>query len=211
MKTRVTKLLAAVMIMVMCLSMTALAEESPSGTNMIGSVTSATDKSGRNIMSRLAVRGVSDSALAQYSEEANAIMTRSGLRSALGSDWNENMVTTDVRVVEQIGDGAIEFPASVTFSMKGVTPRSVVYVLCYDANAGTWVKLPVTVGDGVITVTLDSVPVMLAFVVDSTTVTGGASSAASPKTSASATTVAALLGISAIVAACGLKKRSVLR
>lgn len=211
MRTRATKLLAAVMVMVMCLSMTALAEESPNGTSMIGSMTGATDKSGRNIMSRLAVRGVSDSSMAAYSDAGNAIMTRSGLRSALGSDWNENMVTTDVRVIEKIGDGDIEFPATVTFSMKGVTPGSTVYVLCYDTVAGSWVKLPVTVGDGVITVTLDSVPVMLAFVVDSTTVTGGAGAATSPKTSASAATVAALLGIGAIVAACGLKKRSVLR
>lgn len=211
MRTKITKLLAAVMILVMSLSMTAFAADSPSGTNVVGSMTGATDKDGKDISSRLAVRSVSDSSMSQYSDEASAIMTRAGLQRALGSDWNENMVTTDVRVIEKIGDGDVALPATVTFSMKGVTKGSTVFVLCYNAETGEWEKLPVVVGDGVVTVTLDRLPAMLAFVVDSTTVTGGVGSATSPKTSASVATMVALLGIGAMVAACGLKKRSVLR
>ena len=86
--------------------------------------------------------------------------------------------------------------------------QSMIHIPVYLNNDGNLAALAEAVaGEGTITFTINE-PSLLAFVVDKTTLT---TTAVSPKTSVSYSTVIALFGIAAVVAVCGLKKKSVLR
>ena len=201
MKTKFLKTAAAVMAMVMCLGMTAFAAPSPSGSDfVVGGISRAVD--GNDISGMLEVTELPN----EYADVAAQLRTAEGLRAAMGSDYNENMMVVDIVDVKIVGDASqVKFPVTITFQVNGVTVSTKGMILHYTGSA--WEKIPTTMGEGTMTGTFSSLS-PVAFVVDKTTVTGGT---ASPKTSAQSAAAVALLGLLAVTAACGMKKRSMER
>lgn len=209
MKSKVLKIFSAVMVLVMCLGMTTMAAQSPVA-GVVTEIIKAVDANGNDITAQVVVREVQKSEFpVEYQALADEIRTEEGLKAALaqaGVAWDKNLVVADVKDVAIIGDESqIKFPVTITFKMKGVVSTSKVIVLHWMGSA--WENVPSTVGEGTVTATFNSLS-PVAFIVDKTTVSSGTTS---PKTSASSTAAVALLGMSALVAVCGLKKRSVLR
>ena len=101
-----------------------------------------------------------------------------------------------------------KFPLKITFVMKGVTASSKVQILHYNRSASAWEKIDTTVADGTVTGTFSSLS-PVAFVVDKTTLTSATGTATSPATSATAVSAVAVLGLAAVAAAFGLKKKAV--
>ena len=101
-----------------------------------------------------------------------------------------------------------KFPLKITFAMKGVTASSKVQILHYDAKKAAWEKIDTTVADGTVTGTFSSLS-PVAFVVDKTTLTSATGTATSPATSATTVSAVAVLGLAAVAAAFGLKKKAV--
>lgn len=209
MKSRVLKIFSAVMVLVMCLGMTAMAAESPAA-GVVTKINKAVDANGNDITGKVVVQEVAKSEFpAEYQAVVDEVKTEAGLKAALaavGVAWDENLVVADVKDVDIVGDkNAVAFPVTITFEMKGVVPASKVIVLHWTGSA--WEKVDSTVGEGTVTATFNSLS-PVAFIVDKTTLSSGTKS---PKTSASSTAAVALLGMSALVAVCGLRKKSVLR
>ncbi|MFQ9345521.1 MAG: hypothetical protein ACLR2O_08200 [Coprococcus sp.] len=69
-----------------------------------------------------------------------------------------------------------------------------------------WEKIDTTVADGTVTGTFSSLS-PVAFVVDKTTLTSATGTATSPATSATAVSAVAVLGLAAVAAAFGLKRK----
>ena len=206
MRVKLTRVFALVMAVVMCLGMSVCAADSPTGNTVfvVRGVAYAYDRNGQDVTSKISLVSVDEANLPQqYQAAANDIKTEAGLKAAMGSDWNANLIVADVRYTKVEGD--VEFPVAMTVNMSGVTAGSKVYVLCWNGSA--WERIEAVAGDGVITFNINGES-MLAFVVDKTTLS---STTVSPKTSASSSTVIALFGMAAVVAVCGLKKKSVLR
>ena len=134
------------------------------------------------------------------------IKTEAKLKEVLGSDFNANMTVADVKKVTA-PEGA-KFPLKITFAMKGVTASSKVQILHYDAEKAAWEKIDTTVADGTVTGTFSSLS-PVAFVVDKTTLTSATGTATSPATSATTVSAVAVLGLAAVAAAFGLKKKAV--
>lgn len=78
----------------------------------------------------------------------------------------------------------------------------------YDAKKAAWEKIDTTVADGTVTGTFSSLS-PVAFVVDKTTLTSATGTATSPATSATTVSAVAVLGLAAVAAAFGLKKKAV--
>lgn len=211
MKSRVLKIFSAVMVLVMCLGTTAMAADSPAA-GVVTKITKAVDANGNDITGKVVVQEVAKSEFpAEYQAVVDEVKTEAGLKAtlaAVGVAWDENLVVADVKDVDIVGDkNAVTFPVTITFEMKGVVPTSKVIVLHWDKTARAWEKVDSTVGEGTVTATFNSLS-PVAFIVDKTTLSSGTKS---PKTSASSTAAVALLGMSALVAVCGLRKKSVLR
>lgn len=197
MKTRILKTIGLVMATVACIGMTAFAAPSPSANTVVGSAT-AKDAEGNAVDVT-----ISSEIPAQYADAVAAIKTEAALKEAMGADFNANMTVADVKEVTA-PEGA-KFPLTITFGMKGVTKSTKVQILHYNGSA--WEKVATTVSEGTVTGTFDSLS-PVAFVVDKTTVAAGATS---PATSASAVSTVAVIGLAALAAAFGLKKKEVLR
>ncbi len=206
MKSKVMKLAGLMMALVVCFGMTAVAAPSPSAGNfVVTGVSSAKDKSGNDISGLIKVKELP----AEYASVAAELKTEAGLKAALGSDYNSNMVVADIRDV--VVEGDVEFPVTLTFTMNGITTKSKVQILHYTGTE--WEKIPTIVGNGTVTGTLNSLS-PVAFGVDKKTVSGGTSTtgkpgSTSPKTSASSVATVALIGLFAAVAVCGLKKKTI--
>ena len=206
MKARFTKVLVMVLAVAMCLGMSVCAEESPSGGTVfnVRGIYKAYDKNGQDVTGKISLVNIEESGMHEkFQPAADEIQTEAGLKAALGADWSPNLIVADVKYTKVEGD--VEFPVTMTVNMTGVTAGTKVYVLCW--NGSSWEKIEAVAGEGTITFTINE-PSLLAFVVDKTTLT---TTAVSPKTSVSYSTVIALFGIAAVVAVCGLKKKSVLR
>ena len=143
---------------------------------------------------------------AEYTQAVADIKTEAKLKEVLGSDFNANMTVADVKEVTA-PEGA-KFPLKITFAMKGVTASSKVQILHYDAKKAAWEKIDTTVADGTVTGTFSSLS-PVAFVVDKTTLTSATGTATSPATSATTVSAVAVLGLAAVAAAFGLKKKAV--
>lgn len=199
MKTRVLKTIGLVAAIASCIGMTVFAAPSPSGSTVVTGVESATGADGKTI--NVTVSATFDN---EAEEKAVAeIKTETVLKEILGDDFNENMTVADVKNVT-VPEGTV-FPAKLTFAMKGVTADTKVQILHF--NGTEWEKIDTTVADGKVTGTFESLS-PVAFVVDKTTLSSGATS---PATSASAVSVVAVIGLAAVVAAFGLKKKAVVK
>lgn len=197
MKARVLKTIGVVMAAVMCLGMTALAapsQEAP--TYVVKGVSAATDKAGNKVPVTM------DSNFSAEEQKAvDTLKTEDGLKAVLGDAYNANMIIANiVNVTADVAEDA--YPLIITFNVTGVTASSKGQILNF--NGTSWVKVPTTFGEGTMTGEFDHLS-PVAFVVDKTTVSG---SKTSPKTSASSTAAVTLIGLCAVVAAVGLKKKS---
>ena len=204
MRSKVAKVLALVMVAVMCMGMVAVAAPSPVA---VTEVNKAVDKNNKDISGKVTINAMPE----EYKEVAAAVKTEEGMKNALkqaGVEYSENLAVLDVVDVAVVPGESVEFPLTITFNVKGVTPSSKVVVLHWTGSA--WESLDVVVGEGTVTVTFTSLS-PVAFIVDKTTVSGGVSGTTSPKTSASSVSVIALLGLGAAVCVIGLKKKSVMR
>lgn len=137
-------------------------------------------------------------------------------KADLGNNPGENgqsdslnlLVLTVADVKEVTAPEGAKFPLKITFAMKGVTASSKVQILHYDAKKAAWEKIDTTVADGTVTGTFSSLS-PVAFVVDKTTLTSATGTATSPATSATTVSAVAVLGLAAVAAAFGLKKKAV--
>lgn len=198
MKTRVLKTIGLVAAIASCIGMTVFAAPSPSGSTVVTEVESATDANGNAIEAT-----ISSEIPAEYAEAVAEIKTEAVLKEILGDDFNENMAVADVKEVT-VPEGTA-FPATLSFAMKGVTKDSKVQILHYTGTE--WEKIETTVAEGTVKGTFNSLS-PVAFVVDKTTLSSGATS---PATSASAVSTVAVIGLAAVVAAFGLKKKAVVK
>jgi hypothetical protein len=194
MKSRILKTVGLIAAMVSCIGMTAFAAPSPAASTVVTAVSSATDIS------------ITSEIPAEYTQAVADIKTEAKLKEVLGSDFNANMTVADVKEVTA-PEGA-KFPLKITFAMKGVTASSKVQILHYDAEKAAWEKIDTTVADGTVTGTFSSLS-PVAFVVDKTTLTSATGTATSPATSATTVSAVAVLGLAAVAAAFGLKKKAV--
>lgn len=200
MKRKILKTAAVVMAFVMSLGMTVFAEPSPEAPSFIVSgISKAVDANGNDISSLIEKQTLP----AEYKAAADQLRSEEGLKAALGNDYNENMMVADI--IDVVVKGDVAFPVTLTFQIKGVTANTKGQILHYTGKE--WEKIPTTMGEGSMTGTFKSLS-PVAFVVDKTTLTGGS---ASPKTSAQPVAAIALVGILAVAAACGMKKRAVER
>lgn len=200
MKGRVLKTIGVVMAMVMAVGMSVCAAPSPSGaTYVVSGIGTAVDKDGKDVSSMVKKQDVP----AEYQAAVAELKTEAGLKAALGDAYNANMVITDVFDVVVTGD--VSFPLTLTFNVNGVTSSTKAQILHYNGSA--WEKIDTTAGEGTLKGTFNSFS-PVAIVVDKTTTTGAT---ASPKTSAQSVALIALVGMFAVVAACGMKKRSMER
>lgn len=194
MRSRVAKTLGLVVALATCVGMTVFAAPSPSASTVVKEVSSAVDKDGN------AVKVTIEEVPAEYADAVAEVKTEAKLKEILGDDFNENMIVADVIEVK-----SEVLPVTISFKMEGVTAKTKVQILHYNAESKAWEKIATTVGEGTVTGTFESLS-PVAFVVDKTTLSSGA--ATSPKTSASAVSVIAVAGLAAVVAVCGLKKKS---
>lgn len=200
MKGRVLKTLGVVMAMVMTLGMSVCAASSPNGaTYVVNGIASAVDKNGNDISSMVVIQEIPS----KYQAAVAELKTEAGLKAALGDEYNENMIVTDV--IDVVVKGEVAFPITLTFNVNGVTKTTKAKILHYTGSE--WEKIDTQVGEGTVTGTFHSLS-PVAIVVDKTTTVGATSS---PKTNAQSVTGIALVGMFAIVAACGMKKRSMER
>ena len=179
MKSRILKTVGLIAAMVSCIGMTAFAAPSPAASTVVTAVSSATDADGNAVNV-----SITSEIPAEYTQAVADIKTEAKLKEVLGSDFNANMTVADVKEVTA-PEGA-KFPLKITFAMKGVTASSKVQILHYNGSA--WEKIDTTVADGTVTGTFSSL---------------------SPVTSATAVSAVAVLGLAAVAAAFGLKKKAV--
>lgn len=197
MKSRVAKTLGLVVAMVACVGMTVFAAPSPSASTPVTGV-AAKDKNGNTVKVEM-----TSTIPAQFANAVATLKTEAGLKDALGSDYNENMVIADiVEVTAPDHDFANDGPLTLTFAAN-VSASSKAQIL-HGSESG-WKKEATTVSAGAVSCTVDSLS-PFAVVVDKTTLPSGVTT--SPKTSASAVSVIAVLGLAATAGAFGLKKKS---
>ena len=201
MKSRILKTVGLIAAMVSCIGMTAFAAPSPAASTVVTAVSSATDTDGNAVNV-----SITSEIPPEYTQAVADIKTEAKLKEVIGSDFNANMTVADVKEVTA-PEGA-KFPLKITFVMKGVTASSKVKILHYNRSASAWEKIDTTVADGTVTGTFSSLS-PVAFVVDKTTLTSATGTATSPATSATAVSAVAVLGLAAVAAAFGLKKKAV--
>ena len=144
------------------------AAPSPEASGIVQEIVSVTDKDG-NPVGEATLENVDMESLDDATKEAvKNIKTQDGIKEALGSDYNDNMKTIDIKKVtlKSPTDQAVTF----TFKVAGAKKGSVIYVVAY--NEGKWVKVPCTVTeDGLAQVTFEAgfSSQILAFIADKTT------------------------------------------
>lgn len=198
MKSKILKTFGLIAALVSCVGLTVFAEPSPSASTVV------TEGTAKDAWIEIA------EVPADIQEVTAGIKTESGLKAVLGDQFNANLVVADVVevIARSKNGGQVSFPIDITFKVKGVTASTKGWILHYSQARGGWEKIDTTIGEGTMTGTFyDLSPV--AFVVDKTTVASGATT--SLKTSASSVSTVALLGLVAIVAAFGLKKKAVVK
>ena len=211
MKSRILKTVGLIAAMVSCIGMTAFAAPSPAASTVVTAVSSATDADGNAVNV-----SITSEIPAGYTQAVADIKTEAKLKEVLGSDFNANMTVADVKEVTA-PEGA-KFPLKITFAMKAdeiveqfTNHRLFLFriqILHYDAKKAAWEKIDTTVADGTVTGTFSSLS-PVAFVVDKTTLTSATGTATSPATSATTVSAVAVLGLAAVAAAFGLKKKAV--
>ena len=199
MKSRILKTVGLIAAMVSCIGMTAFAAPSPAASTVVTAVSNATDTDGNAVNV-----SITSEIPPEYTQAVADIKTEAKLKEVIGSDFNATVA--DVKEVTA-PEGA-KFPLKITFVMKGVTASSKVQILHYNRSASAWEKIDTTVADGTVTGTFSSLS-PVAFVVDKTTLTSATGTATSPATSATAVSAVAVLGLAAVAAAFGLKKKAV--
>ena len=201
MKSRILKAVGLVAAMVSCIGMTVFAAPSPAASTVVTGVSNAVDNNGTSVK----VDVVSE-VPSNYAEAVTEIKTEAKLKEVLGSDFNENMTVADIKEVTVEGDASlVNWPLTITFTMKGVTASTKVQILHYTGSE--WEKIPTTVGEGTVTGTFNSLS-PVAFVVDKTTLSSATGTTTSPATSATTVSAVAVLGLAAAVTAVGLKKKA---
>lgn len=196
MRSRVVKTLGLVVAMVACVGMTVLAAPSPSASTPVKSA-AAKDAKG-NVVNIT----ITSTIPAEYKAVVESLKTEAGLKEALGTAFNANMTIADVQEIT-VPEGT-EFPLDITFNMD-VAANTKAQVLHY--TDGAWKMESTSVVEGaVIAKGIESLS-PFAVVVDKTTLPSGVN-VPSPKTSASAVSAIAVVGLAAVVAVCGFKKKS---
>ncbi|MGI6006248.1 MAG: LPXTG cell wall anchor domain-containing protein [Ruminococcus sp.] len=213
----VKKLVAVLTAAVLSVSMTAavFAQGSVQITGVVTEVSSGVDANGN------AIEATISEVPAEYQAAVNEIRNIETVKALLGDAFVEGMQVVDVKDVT-VPEGTV-FPATLTFTVTGVSADSNVAVLHYDTEAGAWEVVESKAGNGTITAVFNSLS-PVAFVVDggaaaaagsassSSNTSAGSSSSSSPKTgetsvlsTAGIVAVAALLGMG-IVAVRGRKR-----
>lgn len=197
MRRKMVKTIALILVMVFCFGMTASAAPSP----FPGTIITEAIAEG--------VKVIVETIKEVYREIIEYLKSQAGFEdilSKVGIPYDKNLIVADVVEVraESINGGKVEYPIDITFTAKGVTPSTKGYVLHWQDDANAWEKVPTTMGNGTITSTFTSLS-PVAFILDKTTLESG--TATSPQTSATAATGAAIIGLSAVAAAVGLKKK----
>ncbi|MCD7865761.1 MAG: hypothetical protein LUG54_07075 [Clostridiales bacterium] len=227
MKKLVAILLAGVLVL--GCSVTAFAAGSPSATAADVSVTaSATDANGTSV--EIVVSQEYETTEQQEAADEMAASPTATLEALInqGLDLSDSGLTADeatelvfkaVMDVKPVGDTSlINWPVTIRFNISGVTTDSKVLVLHYIN--GAWVAMPVTLGDGYIDVTFDSLSPVAIFVDEETlananssagVTTSDSSSSSSSSPSSSATSpetgefpLAGTLGVVAAAAVIGM-------
>lgn len=194
MKMRVKKAIALLLavLFTMAMGMTALAADSPSAS---GVITGATGKDAAGREAEIII-----------SSTDMAAPTEAQLREILKGDFVEGMkVAALVDVSVKNGD-QLEWPVTITFQVPGVTEDSQVAVIHY--TSGAWENVtPVTLGDGTVTASFDSLS-PVGIVMKDVPGTAG-DEAVSPKTGEnSAAMLAGGIAVLALAAAYVLRKKA---
>ena len=187
------KVLAIVSAAVMTVAMasTAFAAPSPSVTGIVTAVGNGKDANGNAIQATLS------EVPAEYKAVADEIKTAAKLEEVLGDQYEEGMQVVDIKDVT-VPEGTV-FPATLTFTVTGVTASSKVTVLHYDTTKGAWEIVDSKAGNGTVEATFNSLS-PVAFVVDGQTAAAGTST--SPKTGE--TSAAGVAGVVAVAAVLGM-------
>lgn len=197
-KTLVSIILMSCMLLGMTL--TAVAADSPETDGIVRRVRSAIDAAGRRVDVR--TRAVPE----EYKAVA-AALDMNMVRELLGDDYVEGMKILDIRDVFIAGDEElVEWPVTITFEVPGVLASTNVGLLRYNKEKGVWEKLPCWAGNGTITATFDSLS-LVAFIIDPATAQGVSDDDTSPKTGEASVAVAGVIAMLAVVTACGLGRK----
>ena len=144
------------------------AAPSPVASGIVQEIVGVTDQNGYSL-GEAALENVDMDTLDETTREAvKNIKTQEGIKEVLGSDYNGNMKTIDIKKVTLMNptDQAVTF----SFRVAGVRKGSVLYVAAFDGEK--WVKYPCTVTeDGIVQVTFEAgfSSHILAFIADKTT------------------------------------------
>lgn len=186
---KIAAVLTAAMMTIGMASM-AFAAPSPTVSGVVGKVQTAVDANGNAIEATLSEVPAENAAAVEEVKNIEQVKT------LLGDAFVEGMRVVDVKDVT-VSEGTV-FPATITFSLPGVTTASKVAVLHYDTAAGAWEVVPSKVGNGTVEATFTSLS-PVAFVVDGGTASNGTTS---PKTGE--IPVGAYAGVVAVVAVIGM-------
>ncbi len=186
--------------MLLGMTLTAVAADSPETDGIVRRVKSAIDATGRRV-------DVKTQAIPQKYKAVVDALDMNTVRQLLGDDYVEGMKILDVRDVYVAGDEElIEWPVTVTFEVAGVLSATNVGILFYNEETGAWEKVICSAGHGTITATFDKLcPV--AFIVDPATAEGVSDDDTSPKTGEASVAAAGVVAMLAVVAACGLGRK----
>lgn len=199
MKKGVLKTLGLIMVMVMCLGMTVSAAPSPDANGFYDGV-KVVDKNGN-----AAEVTVSKGDLSKYEKIISELKTREGLAAVMGDEYTDGMAVGTVLDIS-VPEGT-EFPVTITFAFPRITADMKVQILHWTGSE--WEKIATTVGDGYVEGVFNSLsPVAFVIEGDVSVFADGTS----PKTSASSTpAMVTLLGLCAVLAAVGMKKKPIAR
>lgn len=113
------------------------------------------------------------------------------LKQVIGSEYAEGMTLADLKSVTLPEDA--EFPVTFELNVNGVKAGSKAVILYFDGTE--WKKATVeSVADGLITVTFETEPTMIALVMDKSEVAAANIGTTSPKTGMSPIVMMAALG-----------------
>ncbi len=150
MKKRALALVSAVLL-VACMSMTALAAPSVVA-GVVTGIEKVTDKNDKDITGKIVVENMPEG---QYVNELAYIKKMDNMKKELGNAYKAGMAIIDIKNVKVVGDAAaIDWDAEVVFKANGVTSAAEVVILHYTGSA--WEVIDATAGNETITAKFSS-------------------------------------------------------
>ncbi|MBA2213681.1 hypothetical protein [Sellimonas intestinalis] len=210
MKSKLLKTIGTALSVVLCFGMTALAAPSPSAGTVVSNTATAVNASGQAVnvtvtseipeeYREVVAELQSDTGFAKIAQELD-------LTRVLGTENSEDLMLLDVKEVQIAPE---DLPATITFSVAGVSAETKGTILHYSSEKGAWEVIDTSMGAGTMSGTFTSLS-PVAFVIDKTTAEGSTTSegsAVSPKTGTRTPAAAGLAGLFAIAGLCAVRRR----